>query len=69
VAGRWMALADLVRASEAEVRGTVQLAEEIGLVALEGDDGVRFAARLLKYGSWEPKDPTAAERKRRQRGA
>jgi hypothetical protein len=67
VALRYTALAGLVGCTADEAKGIVHLAAEIGLVALHGDDGRRFTARMLKRESWEPKDPLAAERQRRRR--
>lgn len=64
---RYTALAGLVGCTADEAKGIVHLAAEVGLVALQGDDGRRFVATMLKADKWEPKDASAASRQKRKR--
>ena len=51
----------------AKAKRVVADANSAGIIEVAEQDSKGFAARLLKWSRWQPKDPTGAERKARLR--
>ncbi len=66
---RYSYLARRIRIDATTAQAVVHGAAGVGLVEVISENGDRFAVRLLRWGEWHPKDPLAAERKARERGA
>jgi hypothetical protein len=60
-------LARRIRVEPATASAIIHVAEALTLVEMLEEDGDRFKLRLPRWSEWHPKDPGAAERKRRQR--
>jgi hypothetical protein len=65
--GRYAALARRTYVNVDTVKAIFQLAVDQGLLEILESDDVSFKVRLLKFYRWNAKDPTAKDRKAKQR--
>jgi hypothetical protein len=64
---RYSYLGRRIRTDVATARAIVHAAAQLGLAEVLTDVGDKFKLRLLRWKEWHPKDPLAAEHKRRHR--